>query len=328
MDLRWSDSIGADPRPALAADAWTGLAGLRVATWGSTDVRLLELARRRLSALLRNPAAADRRPEQAPELTEVTADALSAWPSSPSFSDADRAALAFTEQFVMDVAGTTDADRSQLFAAVPAEQVGGFVMGLFVQDYDLRTRMVLSRLFGVDEAVLAEADRDLDRRVATGRVDLGEQFMGLLRTIALLSNVDPVTTELVRLRGARRHNCRICQSTRSVRAIRAGADEAMFDKVTTFESSDLEAPQKVALALTDRVITQPVELDGDLVADVRRFFTPAQAVELVYDVLRNSSQKVAVSLAADAPHVTEGVEYYDLDETGEVLFGQPVPVAG
>jgi hypothetical protein len=49
-------------------------------------------------------------------------------------------------------------------------------------------------------------------------------------------------------------------------------------------------------------------------------------VEIVFDISRNSAQKVAVALAADQAHVTEGVEYYDLDADGEVLFGQAAPV--
>ena len=156
--------------------------------------------------------------------------------------------------------------------------------------------------------------------------DPGQQFDELIKTIARMGDVDPVTTELVRLRGARQHNCRICQSTRSVQAITAGADESMFTKVDWYETTDLSERHKVALRLTDTVITQPTEITPELVLQVRKYFEPGEVVEIVFDILRNSAQKVAVALAADDAHVTEGVEYYDLAEDGEVLFGQAAPV--
>ena len=59
------------------------------------------------------------------------------------------------------------------------------------------------------------------------------------RTVPQLDAVDPVTTELVRLRGARQHQCRICSSLRSRPALVAGADEDTFSSVDDFEHSDL-----------------------------------------------------------------------------------------
>ena len=47
-----------------------------------------------------------------------------------------------------------------------------------------------------------------------------------MRQVARLDTLDPVLTELVRLRGARQHECRLCGSRRSVAAIGAGAEEA------------------------------------------------------------------------------------------------------
>ena len=50
-------------------------------------------------------------------------------------------------------------------------------------------------------------------------------------------------------------------------------------------------------------------------------FTAAEIVEVVLDVARNAANKIAVAFAADAPTVTEGVELYDIDERGDVIFG-------
>jgi hypothetical protein len=54
---------------------------------------------------------------------------------------------------------------------------------------------------------------------------------------------------------------------------------------------------------------------------VRSTFTDAEIVELVLDVARNAANKIAVALAADAPHVTTGVEYFDTDDHGELHYG-------
>ena len=101
----------------------------------------------------------------------------------------------------------------------------------------------------------------------------------------------------------------------------------MFTKVDWYETTDLSERHKVALRLTDIVITQPTDITPELVVQVRKYFEPGEVVEIVFDILRNSAQKVAVALAADAAHVTEGVEYYDLADDGDVLFGQAAPVS-
>jgi hypothetical protein len=142
----------------------------------------------------------------------------------------------------------------------------------------------------------------------------------LLREIAAMRNVDPVTTELVRLRGARTHQCRLCQSLRTVSALDAGGGEAVYNQIDRYETSDLPERQKVALRLVDAIITQPAAIDDTLVAQLRQQFTPPEVVEIIGDVMRNSMQKVAVALKLDGAHVTEGVEYYDTDENGDTVY--------
>jgi alkylhydroperoxidase family enzyme len=313
-------TTGADPRPLVAPEAMLALTTLSTSVWSSADPELLELARARIAMLLRDPGAIERRPPAAPALAADKMTSLAEWPTSPLFSETERVALSFTERFVIDVAGIGDADRGALFAEVPAEQVGAFVIGLYVFDYERRTELTIGRLFDVREVGSPAVD---DRAVGA---DPGQSFDELMKTVARMGDLDPITTELVRLRGARQHNCRICQSTRSVQAISAGADESMFTKVDWYETTDLSERHKVALRLTDTVITQPTDITPELVVQVRKYFEPGEVVEIVFDILRNSAQKVAVALAADAAHVTEGVEYYDLADDGDVLFGQAAPV--
>jgi len=228
--------------------------------------------------------------------------------------------LAFVEQFVIDVAGVDDRLRRELGAALGAEQVLEFVVALFALDYGQRVAMVLDSLFPEEPVVGSALDGPGPRAGSVDGAVLLGAFDELSRAVARLGSIDPVTAELVRLRGARQHDCRLCRSTRSARALDAGADEDLLDATERYESSELSESQKVALRLTDAVITRPSTVDGALVAQVHAWFTPTQVVELVMDVMRNSGQKIAVALAADDPHVTEGIERFEITASGDVEY--------
>jgi alkylhydroperoxidase family enzyme len=245
---------------------------------------------------------------------------LSEWATSPLFSAVDRACLGFTEQFVIDVAGVTDALRADVAERLGPGSLLDFVVALFALDYGRRVRMTLDRLFP-DWSDRSEGEGGArTERLQSDGGQLLDQLDGLSRSVARLDGLDAITTELVRLRGARQHNCRLCQSTRSLRALEAGADEELFDTTERYEHSGLTESHKVALRLTDAVITLPGAIDRSLVAQVHRCFTAPQVVELVIDVMRNSAQKIAVSLAADDPHVADGFELYQLTEDGDVEY--------
>jgi alkylhydroperoxidase family enzyme len=286
--------------------------------WVTGDPELSELARLRIAQLLGNDAELRRHPTAAPWISSDRIAELRRWPTSTRFSEVEQACLAFTEQFVIDVSGVTEELRASVGTCLGPTRVGGFVITLFILDYGQRAQMAIERLFPDAHRGAGEPDRSGDTPAGDGALmnDLDE----LMKAIARLNEVDMVTTELVRLRGARQHNCRLCKSTRSAKALDAGADEAMFDKTEWYEDSDLAASHKVALRLADAIITQPNEIDAELVAQAHEHFTPAQVIEIVVDVMRNSGQKVAVALAVDAPHVRSGVELYEITEEGDVEF--------
>jgi len=305
-----------DPLLQFAPEASTVIARLMANLWVVTDPELLELVRARISQLLRNESALT-----GERIPSAKLAALPQWPTSPLFSATERTVLGFTEQFIMDVAGVSAEQRSSLGEHLEPAELGGFVTALYLLDYGQRTQMALDRLFpGCRSAALAPGGTAGASAPPARGLSLQGDVDALLMAIARLDSLDMVTTEVVRLRGARRHNCRICQSTRSVKALDAGADEAMFDKIDHYESSDLVEAHKVALRLTDAIITQPTEIDPSLVAQVHQYFTPPQVTEIVLDVMRNSCQKVAVALAVDDPHVTSGVELYALTPDGDVAF--------
>ena len=49
------------------------------------------------------------------------------------------------------------------------------------------------------------------------------------------------------------------------------------------------------------------------------------AVELVFDVVRNAANRIAVALGADEAHVADGVEYFAVEADGALTYGLPVP---
>jgi hypothetical protein len=98
--------------------------------------------------------------------------------------------------------------------------------------------------------------------------------------------------------------------------VSADGGEQAIDVLDDYEASDLPERQKVALRLTDAIVWQPASFPPELVAQVRAQFSPAEALEIVLDVVRNASNKIAVALGVDQANVTEGVEYFDLPEFG------------
>jgi alkylhydroperoxidase family enzyme len=216
----------------------------------------------------------------------------------------------FAEQFAADVTGIDDLQRAELVEAT-GDRMFAVVLAIWLGVWAPRVRHALDQLFGPAAWSLPPVD-DGDRWAAIDAFQLA---------VARLDAVDPVTTELVRLRGARQHRCRLCQSLRSRSALAAGADEATFDAVDDPADSDLTDAQKAALALTDALIWTPASVP----VEVRDHFTDQQVVELVLDVARNAQNKIAVALAADDPHVDEGVEIYDINPDGTLTYGLTAP---
>jgi alkylhydroperoxidase family enzyme len=152
---------------------------------------------------------------------------------------------------------------------------------------------------------------------------LSDAIDGFYRSATQLRAVDPVITELVRLRCARYHDCRICQAVRLRDARAAGVDEAVASSVDRYEESTLEERAMVALRYVDAFISGPPAVEATLAVALRTHFTPAQVVELSLDIMKFSTQKIHVTLGVD---VMPGVDV----DSGAVTFfefdgeGQPV----
>lgn len=246
----------------------------------------------------------------APEPAAALGRMIAAAPPDVSEEAGPAAAAEFAEQFYLDVSAIGAEQRGALFAAL-GTQAPLFVMALYVADWAPRVRVALDGLFTPGDWTVAAAD--------SGE-ELWPEIEEWLQCVARLRELDPVTTELVRLRGARQHNCRMCKSLRSVPALAAGADEEMFDAVDHYEDSSLPERQKAALALVDALIWQPEHLPTAVLEGVRAHFSPAEAVELVLDIARNASNKISVSLGSDAANVEDGVQTYEVRADGTIDF--------
>lgn len=133
-------------------------------------------------------------------------------------------------------------------------------------------------------------------------------------TVMRSRHLDPVTTELVRLRCARQHDCRICQSLRLADARDAGADDDVLAQIDHYETSDLEERHKVALRLVDAVIWRPSEISDDLARQVHAHFRDEELAEMLLDITKWSTQKIHVTLG------TDGADRLPLDDAGVALL--------
>jgi alkylhydroperoxidase family enzyme len=234
-------------------------------------------------------------------------------------SEAEAAVAEFAEQFSTDVSGITAEQRSRLWKQL-GDGTFGVVVQMYIADFLPRVRAGLEAL-GVGAQYLGWVT-ETEPMTWDHTTDPSDPvFNDFLIAVARMRALDPVTSELVRLRGAAQHNCRLCNSLREGTALDAGGSETLYEEIERFEASGLlDDRAKAALRYTDALIWTPAHLDADAVAEVRSRFPDAEAVEITFDIMRNASNKVAVSLGADAPRVEHGTERYLLAADGQTVF--------
>jgi alkylhydroperoxidase family enzyme len=277
--------------------------------WATVDPALLEIIRLRIAWLLGNTAGMRARSSLA-HIPEQKVAELPAYATSPLFSALDRDGIAFAEQFVMDVTGTSQESLEALRGHLGSDHLRDFVTSVYLVEFTQRLQLVAQVLLpSVPD--LSHAGRPSEQRQAALREMLGSYQDAVVRSTAL----NPVTTELVRLRCARTHNCRICQTLRLADAQAAGVDSEMTSKIDFYETSNLPELHKIALRITDAFIIRPDPLSADVVGPARATFSPEQLAELCLDITKWSTQKIHVALG------TDGAEGLPTNEDGVVLFG-------
>ena len=87
------------------------------------------------------------------------------------------------------------------------------------------------------------------------------------------------------------------------------------------ELSGLDDRRRAALALADSFVTDPARLDGDLKRNVLAQLSASEIVELLFDVIGWSQQKVLVALSLDEPVDPDGLTSLDFDAGGHAVVG-------
>jgi alkylhydroperoxidase family enzyme len=297
--------------------------------WRACQPVLLEQLRLRVGTLIGNEAGLQRRSRAARALglSEVKIEDLGNYSLSAAFSELEKDCLAFTEQFVIDVSGPIEEYVAQLRRHFVDEDVRGLVVALYVTECTQRLEMV-------SQALLDPAASESSGSAVSGNEDHAqgsaeEAFQGLHEALRDYQNavvrgtaLDPVVTEMVRLRCARTHDCRICKTLRLGEARAAGADDAMTSKVDFYEKSDLDERTKIALRITDAFITRPDSLTEAVIMQARSVFSPEELAELCLDITKWSTQKIHVSLGTDGadalPKNDQGLSFFNFSEDGQV----------
>jgi alkylhydroperoxidase family enzyme len=229
-------------------------------------------------------------------------------------SESESVVAAFAEQFAIDVSGIGALQRKQLLSAL-GDKAFRTVVTIFVADFVPRVWAGLDAL-GMGKpgnGGTPNWDHDAD--------PIDALLNGFVPAVARLRTLDPVTTEVVRLRGAAQHNCRLCKSRREGNALDAGGSESLYADIEHYESSEqLSERQKAALRYVDALIWSPSRIDAEVTAGVRTHFSEAAALELTFDVMRNACNKIMVSLGADAPQVSEGTELFMVEADGQTVI--------
>lgn len=242
------------------------------------------------------------------------------WSTLP---DATQTVLRFAEQFSVDVSALDQGLRSRLWAVLgepPRVARSRLLAMMWVADLAPRVTSSLDRLFtsGGPAAPITTED------VVDDATPLAHEFV---RVVHNLHDVDPILSEVVRLRVAHAHNCRLCKSLRSRTALAAGATDDDFAGAGGYEHPALPAASDtaVALALVDAILWHPARIPDEVLDGVRETFTPAQAVEMVLDVMRNAWNKTTVAAELDEAHVADGTEVYEYHDDGTVEFTLTAP---
>jgi alkylhydroperoxidase family enzyme len=131
----------------LRPDAYARFRELYGGLWDPAviDLRLLELCRLRIATIVGCDGERAVRFSDAVDagVTEADVAALPAWPSSPRFSPAERAAIAYAEQYVMDPHELTDEHFATLHQHLDEPALATLSLAVAMFDALARFRLAL-----------------------------------------------------------------------------------------------------------------------------------------------------------------------------------------
>ena len=186
------------------------------------DPVTLELCRLRVAQLLGCESEQRVRHRVAVDagLTDEQVTSLRGWPSAACFTDAQRAALGFAEQFVVDPHGVDESMREELRRHYTEPEVVALTEALALFDGFTRFRLLLcddtqpaSTVVvdvpqpGAPLAMPADADPAISSSVLAEQPEALTAFLRLYGTLWSHGQLDHTVKEIARLRNARITDC-------------------------------------------------------------------------------------------------------------------------
>lgn len=219
------------------------------------------------------------------------------------------------EQFVFYVPDVTESLLAPLRAHLGQAGLETFVQVLYLIDQTTRLRLIYRQLFGVtDMPVTGRANPD-----ATW--GLREALAQVHATTMCLSDLDELTSEIVRLRAASYHHCKLCMSVRLAGASGSVVNEDLAEQIAHCESSSFAEAHKVALRYADTHMTDPRNIGAVLREQLVKYYTRSQIIELTLDVSQWNQQKILVALGTDAAVSESGLTPLMFDADGHIIHG-------
>lgn len=143
------------------------------------------------------------------------------------------------------------------------------------------------------------------------------------RTAMRTRTLDPVIAELVRLRCAQVHDCRLCGSLRSFDALERGLPDEVFGAIGERRALELDAAAVAALDLCDAIVLSPRAVGERLRDELCRHFSLQQIAEICCAVMKWSHQKALVAVRLEKPRWDE-ISVLRFDDAGTHRIGEPV----
>ncbi|MEO1081172.1 MAG: hypothetical protein AAFY29_16555 [Pseudomonadota bacterium] len=240
----------------------------------------------------------------------------------------ERAVVNFADQFAVSVSSLEHAQVDALISLSNSAAVSALANAIYLIDAGLRLQLVVPSVLppeacegdlptSQDAAPEPEPAADDSETVIAGAI---AEFAA---AAVLASDIDPLTSELVRLRCAQIHNCRLCGSLRQRSALESGLEANVASRVANYESGGFSDAQVAALRLCDTMIMHPSDANAALSEELAAFYSPTQIAEICFDVVKWSQQKALVALGSDAAP-WEGIHILDFDGDGHPVFAGPV----
>jgi alkylhydroperoxidase family enzyme len=137
--------------------------------------------------------------------------------------------------------------------------------------------------------------------VMAWRPDLMAMFFELYAKVWTEGVLDMRIKDLARMKIARTVGCRICQNTR-FKVAEGHTVEHDYDEIDNVESGDYTDREKAALRYVQAFATAAALVTDEIVEELRRYFSPAEIVELsILTALAGGfgSINVALNIAPD-----------------------------